>query len=171
MREMGITQWNQDKAPLWIRGFSCHFSFRMPIKIILGYISAGAPLLTVCKHEDALGENLGPAVSLKSAPAQLPGADAAVPGLFSVKQPGLLAFKRALHALHHPWEEIKTTFSQSHLPLNQSNLKTSSHEQFQHSKPICVICLLMVSNIINQDHIHRDCNRCKRDSITLISKL
>lgn len=44
----------------------------------------------------------GPSVSLKAAPAQLPGADAAVPGLFSVKQTGLLAFKRALRALHHP---------------------------------------------------------------------
>lgn len=39
------------------------------------------------------GENDGPSVPLKAAPAQLLAADAAVPGLFSVKQPGLLAFK------------------------------------------------------------------------------
>lgn len=65
--------------------------------------------LAVCKQEGGLGEILGPAVSLKSAPAQLPGADAAVSGLFSVKQPGLLAFKRALHALHHP-ERIPKPF-------------------------------------------------------------
>lgn len=70
-------------------------------------MSVSALPLTVCKHEDGLGENIGPAVSLKSAPAQLPGADAAVPGLFSVKQPGLLAFKRALRALHHPERKLK----------------------------------------------------------------
>lgn len=39
------------------------------------------------------GETDGPSVPLKAAPAQLLAADAAVPGLFSVKQPGLLAFK------------------------------------------------------------------------------
>lgn len=56
---------------------------------------------------------LGLSVSLKSAPAQLRAADAAVLGLFSVKQPGLLAFKPAPHSLHQPpREEIKTIFSQ-----------------------------------------------------------
>lgn len=55
------------------------------------------------KHGGGFGEIFRPRCLFNgAAPAQLPGADAAVPGLFSVKQPGLLAFKRALHALHHP---------------------------------------------------------------------
>lgn len=83
--------------------------------ISVGYVSAGASPWTVYKHEDGSGRGffLDLAVSLKSAPAQLPAADAAVLGLFSVKQPGLLAFKPAPHSLHQPpWEEIKTIFSQ-----------------------------------------------------------
>lgn len=55
----------------------------------------GALWRTVCKHRGGPGGLSDPAVSLKSAPAQLPGTDAAVPGLFSVKQPGLLAFNMA----------------------------------------------------------------------------
>ena len=66
----------------------------------------------------------GPTVSLKAAPAQLPGADAAVPGLFSVKQPGLLAFKRGPYMPYITHERgIGSIFSQSHLTLNQTNLK------------------------------------------------
>ncbi len=76
---------------------SCHIILTQMINV--GSTAAGDGR---CKHDRGFGELLGPAVPLKAAPAQLPGADAAVPGLFSVKQPGLLAFKRALHALHHP---------------------------------------------------------------------
>lgn len=95
----------------------------------VGSVSADESPWTACKHDETWPdpETLlfiylfsiyfleRPAVSLKSAPAQLPAADAAVLGLFSVKQTGLLAFKPALHSLHtpsHPREEIETIFSQ-----------------------------------------------------------
>lgn len=58
-----------------------------------------------------------PAVSLKSAPAQLPAADAAVLGLFSVKQTGLLAFKPALHPSTTPERKSRPILARLHLPF------------------------------------------------------
>lgn len=99
---------------------------------------------------------LRPAVSLKSAPAQLLlPADAAVLGLFSVKQTGLLAFKPALHSLHtppptplsRPREEIETIFRQIApafliRPIIKGK-KTNSHESLN---PACPLIVAKINN-------------------------
>lgn len=139
--EMGgiwMIQWNENKAVLWTGVYSYHYNSQPCLRALLQMINLAPRLSVTVGVNTALGWfwwNSGASVSLKAAPAQLPGADAAVPGLFSVKQPGLLAFKRALHVLHHPWEEIKTIFGQSHLLLNQTNLKWASTESYQQFQP------------------------------------
>lgn len=97
----------------------------------VGSVSADESPWTDCKHDEAWSgpetlsffsfSFLRPTVSLKSAPAQLPAADAAVLGLFSVKQTGLLAFKPALHSLRPPppapERKSRPFLDRSHLPF------------------------------------------------------
>lgn len=125
----------------------------------VGSVSADESPWTVCKHDEAWS---GPeTVSFfilffkarclfKVRTCAAPAADAAVLGLFSVKQTGLLAFKPALHSLHppsRPREEIETIFRQIApafliRPIIKGK-KTNSHESL---KPSCPLIVAKINN-------------------------